>query len=326
MTTLRANPISQQRMDNLIDAVDRLHSSPTVAYRVLQLLEDPGFDIIELERHLEADPALAAAVMRLANSSFTGISRSISTLRQAMTMLGARSLRLVVLTVGLVSRLTTGAPAEVCRDFWRRSLSMAVCSSRLSGRQRWGSADEAYMAGLLADMGSLLFAQVDTAAYTDLCAALAHGPELMEAERARYGFDHPSLGAHLLCKWNLPDTITTAVAQHHDDCLTEDGFQRIAFAGALLADILWVRHTTRMRTAQRFFLAEFDFDLDEFITFVLACKQDILDNSTVFSANLPETVDCDDIAKHARRQFESEALKTAFECDSISAWMTEEFV
>ncbi len=316
---------SGRTMDDLINTVGQLHSSPTVAYRAIKSLEDPEFDCSELEKHLQTDPALAGAIMRLANSSFTGASRHVSSLRQAMALLGARSLRLAVLTVGLVNRLTTGVAAEVCREYWRRSLSMAVCASRLSKRHGKVGADEAYMAGLLADIGALLFAQADTDAYAALCETHGHGTALMEAERARYGFDHSSLGAHLLSRWNLPKTLATAVAQHHDDCLIDDGFQRLAFAGALLADVLWVRDSSRMGMMQHFFLSEFDFDLDEFITFVLACREDISQNADVFCASLPETVECKDIVDHARRQFETEAFQTAVECDSISAWMNQEF-
>ncbi len=316
---------SGRTMDDLIDMVGPLHSSPTVAYRAIKALEDPDFDCASLEKHLQTDPALAGAIMRLANSSFTGVARHVSSLRQAMALLGARSLRLAVLTVGLVNRLTTGTPAAICREYWRRSLSMAVCASRLSQRQGKIGADEAYMAGLLADIGVLLFAQADTEAYVALCEAHGHGTVLMEAERARYGFDHSSLGAHLLSKWNLPKPLATAVAQHHDDYLTDDGFQRIAFAGSLLAEILWVRDSSRMRMMQHFFLSEFSFDLDEFISFVLACREDISENADVFCAALPEAVQCKDIVEHARRQFETEALQTAVECDSISAWMNQQF-
>jgi HD-like signal output (HDOD) protein len=324
MATVKDTVGSRRTMDDLVDAVGQLHSSPTVAYQVLQILEDPDFEIHDLEKHLEADPALAAAVMRLANSSFSGFSQRISSLRQAMTLLGARSLRLVVLTAGLVDRLTNGAPADVCRDYWRRSLSMAVSASRLFGRENMITPDEAYMAGLLADIGVLVFAQADTDYYIELYESCTHGPELMEAERARYGFDHPSLGAHLLCKWALPELLTHAIAQHHDDCGAEDGFQRAAFAGDLLADVLWTPQTSRMLDAQEFFQEYFSFDLDQFISFVLACKEDIAENADVFCADLQETVDCRLIVMHARRKFETEALDTALECDSMTAFIDQD--
>ncbi|MHC4401859.1 MAG: HDOD domain-containing protein [Planctomycetota bacterium] len=325
MTVLTENNESLRAMDDLIAAVEQLHSSPMVAYEVLRVLEDPNFEIRELVKLIETDPALAASIMRLVNSSFFSFPQKVASLQQAVTLLGARSLRLAVLGFGLIERLTGGAPAKVCRDYWRRALTMAVTASRVSDSDNTIPPDEAYMIGLLADVGVLVFTQVDTDPYVALFEQHDHGPALVEAEEEQYGFDHAALGARLLSQWRLTEALTTAVAGHHRDYPGGDPYHRAAFAGDLLADVLWIPQTPRMPVAQRFFQSELDLDVDGFISFVLDCRKDLTESAEVFQADVEEAIDCEEILRNAERQFKAAALENAIEHDSMTAWLEQDF-
>ncbi len=122
-------------MDRLIDRIDRLHSAPHVVCQVLRLLQDEDYQTNELVGCLQADPALASSVLRLVNSSYFGLARHVGSLQHAVTFLGSRSLRLAVLSFGLLKQLVRDTPARVYQDFWRRSLTMASVGSRLAARQ-----------------------------------------------------------------------------------------------------------------------------------------------------------------------------------------------
>jgi len=312
---------SRQLMDGLIDRVEQLHSSPLVACKVLNLLKDPEFDVRQVQRQLETDPALAAAVLRLVNSSCFGLAQKVSSLRQAITLLGARSLRLTVLSFGLVDRLTWGAPSRVCSDYWRRALTIATSASHLCAGRDAVRPDEAYSAGLLADVGVLVLAQLDTERYVSLYGQHRHGRELVEAERRQYGFDHCTLGAQLLSRWSLPKKLTHAVFGHHAKRPGRGALDLAVLAGDVLADVLWESDTPRLPDAQRLLLGEFGLDLEGFVSLVLKCKSDIAENAELFHVELMGSINCDALKENALRLFRQEALETALDLDGLTAIM-----
>ncbi len=170
----------------------RLLVHPAAARVVLEVLQKPGEGSADLTRTILADPALAAAVLRAANSAHLGYSRRIGGVRQASVMLG----------MSLVNSLAASRVADLVFDteapdypdwLWLHSLTTA-CAAAVLARRCGESADEAYTAGLLHEVGWLLGAAAGTSS-----------PEV----------DHAELGGRLLAKWNLPDRIVAAVTQHH---------------------------------------------------------------------------------------------------------------
>jgi HD-like signal output (HDOD) protein len=312
---------SRQLLDGLIDRVEHLHSSPLVACKVLNLLKDPEFDVRQVEKQLETDPALAAAILRLVNSSCFGLAQKVSSLRQAITLLGARSLRLTVLSFGLVGRLTWGAPGKVCSDYWRRALTMATTASLLSAGRDAVRPDEAYSAGLLADVGVLALAQLNTEQYVSLYQRHRHGRRLVEAERAEFGFDHCTLGAQLLARWSLPKKLTGAVFNHHAKRPGRGVLALSVLAGDILADVLWEPETPRLPEAQRLLLGQFGLDLDGFISLALKCKSDIAENADLFHVELVGSINCDALMEKALHLYKQEAIATAMDLDSLTAIM-----
>lgn len=311
---------SREAIDRLLERMDELHSSPAVACQVLDLLKDPEFQIQEIATHLEADPALAASILRLVNSSCLGLPRKIASLQQAVTYIGARSLRLAVLSFGLVDQLTRGTPLLVCRDYWRRALTMASAASQLCAKSKQTPPDEAYSAGLLADIGVLVFAQVETERYVAMYDELGHSRELVKAERRNFGFSHAVLGGVLLSRWNLPKQLTLAVARHDDGRRPAKTLVGRAVAAAdMLADALWAPQTPRLPEAQAFLAVNFGLDIDGFISLAVACKAGIAQNAELFRVELTGSIDCDELKAQALKQFKTEAMETAMDWDSLTA-------
>lgn len=311
-------------MDHFLGKVEELHSSPAVIWRVLQLLKDPDFDVRDVELMLEADPALSAAILRLVNSSAYGLPQKITSLRQAILLLGARSLRLVVLSFGLVDRLTKGTPAKVYEDFWRRALTTASTASRLARTYRTTNPDEAYCAGLLAELGVLVLAQVDTRRYTRVYLTHRHGEDLSPAEQARYGFDHASLGERLLVRWSLPQSLAQVAGTHHQLEGAPEALHAVVHAGALLSDVLWMPQSVLLPHARQWLSDHFHIDLDGFISLAMDCKQDILDNAEMFSIHLEGKIDIDLLRREAHRQFRQVALETSLEYDAMTAVLNQD--
>ncbi len=170
----------------------RLLVHPVSARAVLTVLQRPGTDESDLTRTVLVDPALAAAVLRAANSAHLGYSRRIASVRQATVMLGSSLVN--SLAASRVADLVFDTDAPDYPDWlWLHSIATASAASVLAGRCGT-SPDEAYTAGLLHEVGWLLGA-----------GSRSEHPDQ----------DHAALGAQLLGRWNLTDRIVAAVNLHH---------------------------------------------------------------------------------------------------------------
>jgi HD-like signal output (HDOD) protein len=307
------------RVAHYVEQVQKLHSSPAVVLSVLKVLEDPDFDIRDVVACLAHDPGLSAALLRLVNSSYFGIKRKVASIRQAVAFLGRRSLRLAVLGFGLVDRLTRGAPAQVFESFWRRALTMAAVSAWLCERRSDVSADEAYTAGLLADVGVLVLTQVETNRYVPLHDKYPHGEELLHAERHEFGADHAAIGEGLLRYWGCPATMVAAVGKHHGPVLGQPILATTLQAANLLAEVLWTPQSPKLVTARRILQTEFNVDLDSFITLAVDTQRAVTNCSEMYRVRLTGQIDCDSLRKRSQELFTEQAIESSLELDSITS-------
>ncbi|MGB9687593.1 HDOD domain-containing protein [Thermogutta sp.] len=309
----------------ILARLDELHSSPGAAWRAVQILKDPDYDVHEVESILESDPGLSASILRLVNSSAFGLPRNVTNIRQAIMLLGARSLRLAVLSFGLVHRLTRGTPMEVFDDFWRRALTTAVVAGKLARRESATNPEDAYCAGLLAEIGVLTFCQVDTRKYLNLYLKHRHCQDLPVAEEEHYGFDHATLGACLLDRWGLPNPLASAASCHHQPDRCNTPLLQAVHAGTLLADVLWMPRSPLLPRARQWLEKHFGVDLDGFIGLANECKEEILDSAEFFSVKLKGRIDVSALKKEAFEIFKKAALETALEYDSITAVLEQRY-
>ena len=123
------------------------------------------------------------------------------------------------------------------QELWEHSVITAVAASNLAKRVQTLEA-VGFTAGLLHDIGKLVFVSVEGAAYANLLRdAAADGVKLVVAEEARFGFNHADLGAHLLAHWNLPENVCITVLHHHSASNPDEPNDRLP-AIINLADIL----------------------------------------------------------------------------------------
>lgn len=306
-------------MDDYIRRTAQLHSAPTVAKEILDRTRAIDFDVREVVACIEKDPALVARILQLVNSPRYGLAHNVSSLRQAVTYIGQRSLRLVAVTFSLVDGLTKGIGSELYGSFWRRALTMAVVASRLARIRGDYDRDNGYSAGLLADLGMLLLAQIEPQRYVPLCQQWAHGPDLVAAERAAFGFGHPALGAHMLTRWSFPEDLTRAAAWHHEFHVDASPLQLAVFAGDLMADVLWTRNSPNLADARKLLHFGFGLDTDAFINLAVACKADISRQAEIFAVQLSGNIDCQALLEEARQQHLDLALEAALDMDSVEA-------
>lgn len=303
--------------ETLIASIDQLHSVPGIAQEILRLTGNTDFDVRRVVACVEKDPAMVAKILRIVNSSRYGLKRRVTSVRQAVTYLGQKSLRMITLSFGLVDSLTRGRGAEVCEGYWKRALSMSSVCARISLTHPDIADDDAYTAGLLADIGVLILAQLYGDTYLELSSTTPHGPELVQAERVMCGVSHPFLGARLLEKWELPETLVEAVGDHHE--LKDGAFPlEVAVRAAdLMADALWTPCSPNVLAAKTLMHEEFGMTTDSFIDLALECQNEIQENANLFGVKMPGSIDSAQLISEARRQHADASLETALEFDSI---------
>lgn len=216
----------------------QLPPMPQVAARVLELINDPDSSPEDLHEVIEADPALASAVLRLVNSALFGVDHKVTSVGSAILMIGflrLRSLTLATVVAGLRDGIPPGNHAE--RDLiWNHSVSVAIGARLLADRAGLMWSEEAFTAGLLHDCGRMIMLAGSGENYAELVAQCGGLPSIDE-ERARFDVDHVTVGAALLGHWGLPAQLIAAVTEHHDAVIA-DGPHRKLVALVALADRL----------------------------------------------------------------------------------------
>ncbi len=190
-----------------------LPSLPTVAVEVLRLSQDEDATLDELAKVIQSDPALAARLLKLANSSLFNAGQEVTTLQRATMVLGMKTVKLMSLSFCLASTLpTSGKGAFDFQAFWRRSLVAAVAGrafARLVGNK---SGDEAFLCGLLSRLGQLVASQCMSDLYAGVLDRAAGRWPTIALEQKVLGFHSGHVVATLLDEWSLPETIALPVA------------------------------------------------------------------------------------------------------------------
>jgi len=188
------------------DAVERVRQVAT--------LPEAATRIARLAR----DPALCAHLLKIANSAFYGLRSRVTGVEHAVALLGSAAVRNVARAASLAQVFRGGtSPPFSLTALWRHSVGVAAACRWLARERGVGDPEEAFVAGLLHDIGMVVELQADRGGFA---AALQEGPvggaDLCAAERRHLGADHAQFGAALCESWGLPSSLCRLVAHHHD--------------------------------------------------------------------------------------------------------------
>src|SRR3990172_7477580 len=201
------------RVEQIAVRAAALYSRPTVALEVVRLTSEPHADPRVLKELLEKDPALTCKILRVVNSSFFGLPREVADLNQALTLLGIKQLKLLVLGFSLPDELFAEVAAEQLQWYWTTTLTRAVAARQLSTELWHQPGDEAFIAGLMHDIGILALLRELGAPYAKLLSGvIGQRSDLAALERDSLGFDHVELSAALMKQWHLPQRLIDTVA------------------------------------------------------------------------------------------------------------------
>ncbi len=202
--------------DDIIKCVRDLPSLPAVVAELLATMEQEDIDTHVLAAKIALDQALTAKTLRLANSSFYGLQAKVTTIQQAVSVLGFHSIRTLVTACSVTASFAPSKDVDFdFQAFWRHAIGSAVCARVLA--PRFGlNPDTAFTAGLLHDLGTLVLCTRFPADYRRVAAyRREHDCVASAAELAVFGIDHAAVGSALTAHWKFPQQIQAAVAGHH---------------------------------------------------------------------------------------------------------------
>jgi HD-like signal output (HDOD) protein len=209
---------SPPTVESLVDDVIQLVSLPDIYHKLKEAIADPDTSLDHIANLLAGDPDLTLRLLGIANSCLFGFSVKVDTLGRAISLIGTRQLRDIVMVTVVVKNLRK-LDVELLdmTRFWQHSVSTGVIARAIATFRREDNIERYYAMGLLHDIGKILL-------YMKLPSEMIEVKRLTEesslsqhiAEREILGFDHADLGGALLESWDLPDSLYSVIARHHN--------------------------------------------------------------------------------------------------------------
>ena len=215
------------KLQQTIGRISNLPTPPLVFQQINRVVNDPGTSAYDVAAILSEDPAISVKILKLSNSAFYGLRHEVTSINQAVVIMGMEAVRSMVLSTAVFDIFKKDAiDPEIQERFWRHSLATATCMRILvravSGK--WiTKSDQAFSTGLLHDIGKLvMYAYLPDDFRACMKLREADGVSLLAAEETALGYTHSNVGALLAQKWSLPPQLEDAIEFHHYPHLSED--------------------------------------------------------------------------------------------------------
>ena len=210
-----------QVLETLIMIASDLPTIPVVAVKVMQLIDSEGVSAEELARVVSADPAVAARVLKISNSSFYGCQRQIQSLPHAIMMLGYNTLKSLVVAAAVKQVYKPYGLTE--KMLWEHSFGAGLAARSIASNTRLVSEDEAFLGGLFHDIGKIIMNFLDHQKFQKVMEKYYNEKiSFLEAEQQVYSYKHAEVGGMVIKKWNFPEMLMKAVLQHHNFNFVKD--------------------------------------------------------------------------------------------------------
>jgi putative nucleotidyltransferase with HDIG domain len=208
----------RKRVEWLVERASEIPAQTSVAIQVHHLVNQRNSSASQIAHALSTDQVLTARVLKTANSAFYGAPRRIATLTDAIVLLGMRTIRDIAMSVSCQDMLARAVPGYVIAkgELWRHSCCCGYGAQQLAKLAGFQVAEEAYIGGLLHDIGKVVISYSLTDEFVEIADLAGKQNEpFTEAEEAVLGFDHAEVGACMAEHWNLPKQLVEAIRYHH---------------------------------------------------------------------------------------------------------------
>ena len=301
------------------DRARRLHSLPAVALEVLDLTSRPNLDLRAIRNCIEKDPALTSKILRVVNSALFGLSREVSDLNQALALLGIKPLKLLVLGFSLSQAVPGDHTGPIMARYWRHTLTQAIAAREISEVLLHQSGDEAFIAGLLEDIGMLVLLQELGEPYSRLLERILETKgDIVQWELSALGFDHTSLSARLLEHWSLPRVLVEGVRANcrvnvATNVPPSTGIAGVLHVARLLADLLVDGRAEALASLQGSVLDHHRLDSEHLQILTASLDEKVAQLADVLSVDLPPGQSYSEVLARAHAQLSQTAAEAACE-------------
>ena len=211
--------IAYDEIESLLDGLGDIPTLPSIATAIMEKTLDAHVNARQIAQMVERDQALAVKVLKVANSPFYRRIKEISTIRGAVVLLGFNVLKSIVLSISVINLFSEKERGSLdFYKFWQHSIACGVCAKAIANKVSPKAAEDAFMAGLLHDLGKVVADQIicTKGEYGEVLQVMNRSnSDIIEVENAVVGVDHATLGRFVMEKWNLPSLLCRTVGFHH---------------------------------------------------------------------------------------------------------------
>jgi putative nucleotidyltransferase with HDIG domain len=216
--------VKQETLKRIMSQVKAFPGMPATSAKLLSMLKNPDSSAREIEEILKYDPGLTANILKLTNSAYFGIPSKVSSVKQAIILLGWKRLLQLVMTLCMSTVMKKPLPGYDLPqgELWRHSVAVSIAAELVVKALKIPGADEVFTAALLHDVGKLVLGSFVQDDLQQIEAMVAKGIAFEVAEFIVLGTDHAQIGARILEKWSFPIDLVNAVSWHHDPEMCEN--------------------------------------------------------------------------------------------------------
>lgn len=206
----------REKVQKAIGSDWNLKTFKGVYFEIMRIINDPKSGAKELARVISMDPGLTARTLRIINSPYYALTTKVTSLTQAVVLLGFEMLKQIALSISVFEAFPPGAKGYLTR-LWRNSLGVAKVAETLA-KERGRLAGEAYTLGLIHHIGKILLCTFKEKKYFEtLSHARKYNVPDVEAEREVLGVDHTEIGSVAAVQWELPPLVAEVILSHHTE-------------------------------------------------------------------------------------------------------------
>jgi HD-like signal output (HDOD) protein len=223
----------RQAIEQYITSAESLPALPNTIQQVNDIFESPDFSLEQIEDVIKLDPVLAATVLKVVNSSFYGLTEEVSSIRLALVILGLNEIKKLIYSLSVIRifPIKTGETDFDYERFWMHAAITGRLAESIATRCRFPHGSYAFLAGLLHDLGQMVFLEYIDEDYSKIYKnAREEQTESWKIEEEAYGFHHGHVGGWLAEKWNLPEALQSVLIHH---VMPQDSERHQALVGVI---------------------------------------------------------------------------------------------
>ncbi len=213
----------KQTADKAIAEIAHIATLPEITMKIIELVEDPTSTAQDLHQVISQDPALSSRILKVVNSSFYGLPGQIASINRAIVMLGLNAVKNIAIAASLVKLFRGGelTPQYSAQMMWEHATAVAATCKMVSDKLKLGLNDEAYLAGLMHNIGQVVEMQFDRAMLVDAIRQTGidglgvPANDMLEAEDSVFGANHQDFGEALCNRWKFPKSFAQVAGYHH---------------------------------------------------------------------------------------------------------------